>query len=135
MGITKNNQTYVNSAACKAIQAAVFVVLFLSAGLLQAANIESKATGNWSNTATWSNNAVPVSGDIVTIRGTHTVTMNANATIGNDVSTTAINIYGRLEWAVGNSTYTLRLRGGMEILPGGTFYMGTVGSPIHSSAA
>lgn len=63
----------------------------------------STQTGNWTDTATWGGGGYPQSGDSFTITNGHTVTQNANVTVGD--GSTVSSIEGRL--TLGAYTFTL----------------------------
>nr|WP_294773621.1 T9SS type A sorting domain-containing protein [uncultured Flavobacterium sp.] len=44
--------------------------------------VTSAQSGNWNDATTWSNNAVPTCGDIVTILAGHTITVNSPSNVG-----------------------------------------------------
>jgi hypothetical protein len=67
--------------------------------------IESIATGNWSNPATWTGGNVPDSNESAIIKATHTVTMdNATYATRDASTTTTVELNGTL--AVGTVGYT-----------------------------
>ncbi|MBS1978449.1 MAG: hypothetical protein JST46_13850, partial [Bacteroidetes bacterium] len=122
-------------------QKIVFLVaLLLFAGLnTYAANRYSVATGNWNNTATWSASSggapgasVPAAGDVVTVEGGFTVTLNVNSANLGSLTISA----GSTLSATGTSTLTIA--GAMVV--NGTYTNGssglvTLGSMTVNAAA
>jgi hypothetical protein len=89
------------------------------------ATIRAVKTGNWNNTATWSPNRLPGSGDTVLIPAGVTVTYNTNATVRTVV------VSGSLNFAIGESrTLTATT---ILIRPDGTLQIGTPASPVAAA--
>jgi len=66
-----------------------FVCLFANIG--NAANISSRASGNWSSTSTWTGGVVPSSRDNVTINNAVTIDVNATVQSVNVIGTLNVN--------------------------------------------
>lgn len=84
----------------------------------------SYKTGPWSAADTWAGGYKPGDGSTVLIQTGHTVTLDESATVGNNVTTTAVKLNGTLTWGTPTSSVTLTSRGSVEVLPGGKLNMG-----------
>lgn len=83
---------------------AIFALLLASPAY--SATITSAASGNWSNTATWTGGVVPGNGDTAVVAAAHTVTIDQAVAVGTSPVTGAVlTIHGNLVLA---SSITVR---------------------------
>ena len=89
----------------------LFAVSCLMAGQTWAANCQSNNSGNWNTTGTWTScgGSVPQAGDNVTIRNSHTVTLNTNS---NAIASLTLNSGTSLVTS-GATNRTLNLAGNL----------------------
>ena len=94
----------VNSPSLHTYSKSILLLLLLTfAGLsAYAATRTSQATGDWNNTGTWLEGAVPVDGDNVTI-GAHTVTVTAAAACSNVTITGTLTVNDDVTLTVSNT--------------------------------
>jgi hypothetical protein len=85
--------------------------------------IQSVASGNWTNPATWNCNCVPSSSDSVVVSSSHTVTINATANAGSLL----VNTGGTLLSSANTLTVANRINnaGSMTISSAGTVTLGS----------
>lgn len=101
------------------------------AGVAQVLTINSIASGNWSSTSTWDCNCVPGIADSLNIKGTHTVTLDLDASIYN----ITIEALGTLEVT---ADFNLDVHGNLDIvgdlnISDGTFsFVGNVDQVVRS---
>jgi hypothetical protein len=91
------------------------------------ATITSVGSGNWGTAGTW-DTGIPADGDDVVIASGHTVTFNAD----QSAFTTGvkITITGTLTHTTASGNYCLYLKTGASVIGGGTWNIGTSGTPI-----
>lgn len=89
----------------------------------------SVRSGNWSNPNTWSNGVVPTAGAVVDIAAGNVVTFDLASS--PTFKTVAVLTNGELDFRT-NASSTLNV-GNLEVLPGGTFTIGTSANPLPSS--
>ncbi len=109
----------------------LFAVSCLMAGQTWAANCQSNNSGNWNTTGTWTScgGSVPQAGDNVTIRNSHTVTLNTNS---NAIASLTLNSGTSLVTS-GATARTLNLAG--NLVNNGTITLTAGTSGISLSAA
>lgn len=91
--------------------------------------VTSVASGPWSDPATWSTGTVPAAGAVVDIAGGTTVTFDLVSS--PTYKTVAVDGGGALDFRT-NASSTLNV-GNLEVLPGGTFDIGTSDAPLPAS--
>ncbi len=114
----------------------IALLLFLGSCLASevlAANCRSNGSGNWATTGTWTScgGNVPQAGDTVTIRNSHTVTLNTNT---NAIASLTVNSGSSLVTSGGTSR-TLNLAGDLVNNGAITLTAGTSGIALNAASA
>lgn len=95
-----------------------------------AGNKVSSGTGPWNTAGSWIPNGVPTAADNVTIRNTHTITINVNATCNNLVVGEGVS--GVLLVGNNNTPRVLTINGDVLINSGAQFLANTASNTTHN---
>ncbi|MBE0649286.1 MAG: hypothetical protein IH595_00450, partial [Bacteroidales bacterium] len=132
---TKTNNQNGRVHRAKSILLMLFLIIIGNALMAQ---IQSAASGNWSNSATWAGGVVPGPADDVVINAAHTITVDVAATINNFTMSTgtlqgsqSLTVNGNMTLTNGNVPLLGNLNiGGNLTQSGGTLGTGNGTSTI-----